>query len=69
MKKVEKPSNSEYYTPSSEPFRIYIFIALLEDGTLDVQEEGQKKSFVCILSCKNHKISLLLSIWNIEKLD
>jgi hypothetical protein len=24
MGKVQKPSNSEYYTPSSEPFRIYL---------------------------------------------
>jgi hypothetical protein len=26
MKKVQKPSNSECYTPSSEPFRIYLKI-------------------------------------------
>jgi hypothetical protein len=26
MDKVQKPSNSEYYTPSSEPFRIFVVI-------------------------------------------
>jgi hypothetical protein len=25
MDKVQKPSNSECYTPSSEPFRIYLY--------------------------------------------
>jgi hypothetical protein len=27
MDEVQKPSNSECYTPSSEPFRIYVHIA------------------------------------------
>jgi hypothetical protein len=34
MNKVQKPSNSEYYTPSSEPFRIYLisyYIFFLEN--------------------------------------
>jgi hypothetical protein len=29
MDKIQKHSNSEYYTPSSEPFRIHLFIPLL----------------------------------------
>jgi hypothetical protein len=29
MDKTQKRSNSEYYTPSSEPSRIYLFIPLL----------------------------------------
>jgi hypothetical protein len=28
MEKVQKPSNSECYTPSSEPFRIYMKIII-----------------------------------------
>jgi hypothetical protein len=30
MDKVQKPSNSECYTPSSEPFRIYLNFSHLE---------------------------------------
>jgi hypothetical protein len=34
MDKVRKPSNSDYYTPSSEPFGIYISMGLNGAGFL-----------------------------------
>jgi hypothetical protein len=40
MEKVQEPSNSECYTPSSEPFRIYYF------ENLSAPENAAKKVFV-----------------------
>jgi hypothetical protein len=31
MEKIQKPSNSEFYTPSYEPFRIYLMMTILVD--------------------------------------
>jgi hypothetical protein len=38
MDKVQKPSNSECYTPLSESFRIYQSIVVTETGIADVSD-------------------------------
>jgi hypothetical protein len=42
MDKVKKPSNSEYYKPSSEPFRIYTLLFVYKLMALTIFDEECK---------------------------
>jgi hypothetical protein len=53
MGKVQKPSNTEYYTPSSELFRIYFWkVFTILDAIMNTRD-----------SWKEVKISTLTGVW------
>jgi hypothetical protein len=59
MDKVQKPSNSECYTPSSEPFSSFVRFAYNPNSDVTYDDKWYYLSYIL----KNYKISAFISIW------